>query len=229
MDLLSAIIGGIIAGGILLFVEYLVRGREKRREETEQHKLTFTNGERRITESIFRFLGPHSSVELMQSELGPPNKKLKEIGGLFLQNKTSTKETYSYVYYFKNAQIKITSKDGEIIDSLTIEAFDKDINFGNLFFNDTSKEQFLNVQTLTPEMLAESRVEEFLGCLDGYRAVQKALDFPDFLYLTYFCDYSGDGDVVDDPNLLIGSVITGVCLSSDAEAPSYINVERPYN
>jgi hypothetical protein len=202
VDLFSGIVGGIIAGSILLFVEYIIRRREKRYEETEQHKVKFTNDERRITDSIFRYLGPHSSVELMKSEFGPPNKKLKETGGVFLQNKESNKETYAYVYYFKNAQIKITSKNGDIIDSLTVEALDKDINFGNLFFNDPSKEQFLNVQTLTPEMLEEAKVEEFLGCLDGYSAVQKSLDFPDFLYLTYFCDYSGDGDVEQNSNLL---------------------------
>src|SRR5687767_3572092 len=115
-SLIIGVAAGVIASGIILLVELLIRRRERKREIADQRLVKFTNEERRITSSIFSFLGPRSSVELMKAELGPPNKKLTDSGGLFLKT-SQFSQTNSYMYFFKNCEVKITSKDNETIDS----------------------------------------------------------------------------------------------------------------
>jgi hypothetical protein len=218
-----------VAGGIVYLVQYVVHRREKKRDKEEGSVVRFTNEERRITRSIFNYLGPRSSIELMKTQLGPPNKKVKEKIGLFSEDPSfdDLEDTNSYIYFFKNAQVKITSKDNETIDSLSVVASDTDIAFNNLFyFNPDEKDEFLNVANLTPEMLEGCRAEQFLGCRDSFTVAQKVVGNPFFVYLTYFCDYSADEDVSKNPGLLVGSVINGICLSSDPNTVGYVFIEQ---
>src|SRR5688572_12153516 len=122
-NLLIGAAGGLIAGAILLLVEYLIRKREKRGEIAQQQVVKFANEERLITGSIFSYLGPRSSIELMKTELGPPNKKGRQLEGLFppyIEPECKPEESTVYLYFFKNADVKIISKDDETIDSLTV-------------------------------------------------------------------------------------------------------------
>jgi hypothetical protein len=223
-SLLIGAAGGLIAGAILLLVEYFVRRAEKKRELADQRLVRFANEKRLITGSIFNYLGPRSSIELMRGELGPPNKKLKEPVSLFRDyNSTGDEQTNSYVYLFKNAAVKITSKDDVMIDSLAVVGNDTDIQCNNLFYVNTDTEpEFLNKAILTNEMLEGCRVEEFPGCNDCFAAAQKGNDNPFYVYITYFCDYSTDDDISANPQLLAGTVINGICLSSSAETASYV-------
>jgi hypothetical protein len=221
-NLLIGAAGGIIAGAILLSVEYLLRHRERKRDRAEQRLVRFVNQERRVTETIFNYLGPGSSIELMKSELGPPNRTVKEPTGLF-RDDMSDNGINSYVYLFKNALVKIASKDGKTINNLTVLANDTDIAFNNLFFvNPDAEPQYLAVATLTREMLEDCRVEDFEGCRDAFAAAQKAVDNPFYVHITYFCESPGKGDISKNPELLVGSVIHGICLSAEAETANYV-------
>ncbi len=239
MELLIGAAGGLIAGGALLLVEYLVRRREKNQETEEQRIVRFTNEERKITGSIFNYLGPRSSIELMKSELGPPNKKSKEQLGLFYDEVTNDTVTISdsnepeevydvYVYFFKNASVKITSKDGETIESLTVLTNDKDISFPVFSFDAETRGGLLNVTTVTADIVENSRAQEFQGCRNIFTALQKPVGMPYRIYVTYFCDFlsgNSEKDITKNPEHLIGSVIEGVCYSSSPETSTYIFVE----
>lgn len=223
--LLSGAAGGLVVGAVLLFVEYyLIHRLEKRRDAAEQRTVKFSNEERRITGSIFNHLGPRSSIELMKGDLGPPNKKIIEREGSFVED-SNVKETNSYIYFFKNAQVKITSMDDATIDSLTVMAEGSDIIFSHLFFVDPNeKDKFLNQAKLTVEMLEGCETDQFWGCQDCFASACKEIGNPFHVYLTYFLD-SPKEDITQNPNLLIGSVIKGLCISSYREAPGYIFIE----
>jgi hypothetical protein len=224
MEWLIGLTGGLVAGGILLFVEYVLRKHEQKDAIAEERIIKFTNEERRITRSIFTYLGPGSSVELMKSDLGPPNKKLKAQVGLFATDVDDQPEdTNIYIYFFKNAHVKLTSLDGQTIDSITVAAHETDIAFNNLFFvNPDEKDDFLNVGKFTSEMLLGSKAEQFQGCNDCFSAVQTFVNSPFRIFQTYFCNYSGNGDITKNPEFLVGTVIDGICLSSRPDNASYI-------
>lgn len=228
-SLLIGAAGGLIAGGVLLFVEYLVRRREKHQEKEQQQIVKFTNEERRITGSIFNYLGPRSSIELMKSELGPPNKKSREQIGLFYDQESNNGPNSDsneleqlfdvYIYFFKNASVKITSKDGETIESLTVWANDKDISFPIYDSLDgETREEFLNDARITEDMAQSGRTESFPGCRDMFSAVQNQIGMPFRIYVTYFCEFS------DEAESLVGSVINAICFSSEGNTANYIFV-----
>src|SRR5687768_6035231 len=124
--LLIGAAGGLIAGLVVLLVEWLLGRLDKYREARQQLIIRFKNEERRITGSIFNHLGPRSSIELMKSDLGPPNRKMTEVLGLFMEDDqefpTEQETTNSYLYFFKNAAVKILSRDGLMIDALVVIA-----------------------------------------------------------------------------------------------------------
>jgi len=236
MELLIGAAGGLIAGGVLLLVEYLVRRGEKNQETEEERIVRFTNEERTITGSIFNYLGPRSSIELMKSELGPPNKKSKEQLGLFydatadaVTNPKEPEEVYDvYVYFFKNATVKVTSNDGETIESLTVLTNSKDISFPIFSFDAETREGHLNVTTVTADIVEMGRAQEFPGCRDIFTAIQKPVGMPYRIYVTYFVNFFSDDpekDITKNPEHLIGSVIEGVCYSSSPDTSTYIFVE----
>ena len=240
-SLVTAAVGGLIVGIVVLIVEYIVRRREKKGARVEQQIVRFSNEERKITGSIFNFLGPGSSIDLMKSELGPANKKGKEIGGLFSKETDSFQLTPeeiepegvkknetardSYLYFFKNASVKITSKDGQTIDSLTVIATDTDIAFSDTTFLDSEEERFLGVATITTDIIEGCNAEEFTGCRDCFTGVHKIIGNPFWIHVTYFCDfaeYDVEKNVTQNPEHLIGSVINGICLSSELDTVTYI-------
>jgi hypothetical protein len=52
-------------------------------------------------------------------------------------------DTHSYIYIFKNAHVKVTSKDNESIDSLTVTEADKSLSIGSLLTSEGSDSEQL--------------------------------------------------------------------------------------
>lgn len=231
-NLLVGVIGGLIAGLMLLLLEFLIRRSEKRQEKSERDVITFKNERRTITGSVFDYLAPGSSIEMMKEELGPPNKKWVSKPELFIPTDAGEEfyskqpEFHTYLYIFKNAHLKVFSEDREMIDTLTVIALNNDISFENIPFHANCQDSRLNV-AIVPKELFENEVyaEHFPGCRDLVTAIRVFVGNPFWTYITYFVNSETDAyelDLQEHPELLVGSTITGICLTKEAEHATYI-------
>lgn len=231
-SLLIGAVGGLISGLVVLIAEYFIVKRiEERREIEVKQTIRFKNETRRITGSVFNYLAPGSSIEIMKGELGPPNRKWMSSPELFvtideeLNEEPLEEKFHTYLYLFKNAHVKVLSRGNETIDVLTVVAWDKDISMELIPLYE-SDEQNLNVARVNRELIAlNGHAEHFPGCRDVVTAIRTFVGNPFWLYVTYFVDPECDAyemDLQKHPELLVGATITGVCLTKEAEHPSYI-------
>ncbi|MBK8809955.1 MAG: hypothetical protein IPN69_04400 [Acidobacteria bacterium] len=237
-NVLSGLIGAVIGVALTLIAEFFIRKYERNRDKRERQLVTFPHSERRIDEKIFDELSPGHAIELMKAVLGTPNKIFidtpvfttdffydKETGvelefdTEYAKEKHSERhhETTAYFYDFKNAQVKITSKNQETIDSLAVEYKDTPLRVPQLG---------LGWDDETPLVLGESKVTAELvdGCALSYERNMRYGDSivirlytgaPLYSYYTYFGypDWA-DGAEPDPekPETFIGGIITGVCV-----------------
>lgn len=223
--------GGLIVFLVTLVSEYFVRKYEKYQEKTEQQIVRFKNETRTITGTIFNYLGPGSSVEMMKSDLGPPNRQFTTEAGLYGSETLGlpsddeldySKEFTAYLYLFKNAQVKLLSEDKVTIVALTVMANGKDIL---LPFEEA---QFLNSYMIEMDFFEDKKIiaEHIPGCSDTVTALSASYYRPSPMVITYFCyhdqvDYY-EADLTNNPKELIGARINGVCISSDLDTVSYL-------
>jgi len=234
-SVVSGAAGGLIVFLVSLIAEFLVRQWEKSREKSEQQIVRFKNETRKITGAIFTYLGPDASVEMMKSDLGPPNKQYGTDAGLFTlkeseeasfpveENAEYVPRFTAYLYFFQNGQVKIISENRESIVALTVMATDESISMP---FSET---EFINECKVDESFFEDSDVvaEHMPGCRDTVTAICSSRSFPGIqIATTYFChaydkDFH-DADLENNPRELIGAIVHGVCISKGIENVSYI-------
>lgn len=231
-------LGGVLIG--LVAEHSWIYFREKGKEN-RQKQIIFPNDERILPESVFHQLSPGSSIDLMKAALGTPNKTYKDYEPVYAEinydengdpyevGYDESRFTNAYTYNFKNAYLKVTSKDRETIDSLAVEVKEGDLSTGHLPLGWGDGEG--------PEpicILGLSKVNQELAeiCTPAYWQSRYESVFvlrlytaaPLYTYYTYFGSPDFENGLEpskDDANSFIGSTITGVCLHS-TETDCYI-------
>ena len=237
-NVIAGIIGGMVGVVITLVAEFFIRRYEKSKDKEEQTLVVFKNQTRKIDGSIYRYLGPGSSVEMMKSDLGPPNRQYGTDAGLFTEelhmpdpdpsDPETQPEEYepaftAYLYFFENAHVKLISRDGVSIDALTIIALSNTVPIPD------DPDAFLNRYKIDEAFFGTGRIkaEHFPGCTDTLTAIcSMRYSFGFSQVITYFCeDFSRDfyePDLEKNPKELIGATAYGVCVSNKIDTVSYI-------
>jgi hypothetical protein len=113
----SSLVGAVIGGFVVLAAEQVISSLKERRKTRQGRVVRHPNAEKIISESIYYDLSPGKTVQLMKEMLGVPTKYSRLDFPVFSEDEA---ETQSYLYMFKNAFVKITSRDNESIDTLTV-------------------------------------------------------------------------------------------------------------
>lgn len=249
MDILTALLIGTGGAVIALFFEHLYLSVREKRKEERQKLIKFPNSERIINETIFDKLSPGRSVELMKTVLGTPDKKYQdsepafkeyreEEEGLMVYEFDSEEDrekyeenkynTTAYFYDLKNAQVKITSKDGETINSLAVEVKEGTLDVSSLPLgwisaDEEAEEKILLGETkVNRELVESSRLDYEVSRYDHIIIMSIYTAAPLYTHYTYTGTPNFDNDIdKDNPESFIGGTITGVCLHDD-EHDSYI-------
>lgn len=238
--------GGTLAAGIILFIaESYRRHRWRLRESRESRKIKFPNAQRRIDNSIFTSLSHGSTIELMKSALGTPDRYSQWDDPVFLQSGFNPEsdempegydegrglKTHSYLYSFANANVKITSQDNLTIDSLTVLPTEAGFSFSGLRFHwgEEDGDTLIFGETTVPQEMAEDCRAEYLTTRwDRCLVLSGYLASPTYDYETYFCFKSPGISEADlkDPSTFVGATIEGVCLSSEDTKVFYIYTQE---
>jgi len=159
----------------------------------------------------------------MKAMLGAPNKTAKEDHALFTEKEVKTNV---YFYFFENANLKITSRDKEVIDSLTLICHDNSISLDYFLLDSDEGSLRLGELKVTKAFVDYGIRHDYLQArLDSSFALQIRTAAPNYLTYTYFG--FGGGGIRDyyannDPSAFIGETIDGVCLSEDPDSSFYI-------
>jgi hypothetical protein len=134
-------------------------------------------------------------------------------------------KTHSYLYSLENAYIKVTSKDNESIDSLTVMGLDSSFSLEYLVLPDGIKAGKYGERIITSELI-EACNHSFIQTM---RDVSFVLEYytsaPHYLHYTFFGPPDpGAHEYLEtkDPNLFIGGTINGICVSASTEDIYYI-------
>jgi hypothetical protein len=220
-ELIVAFVSSVIGGLIVLLVEQLTSSRRERTREDKLRRVRDSNADRIITDDIFQSLGPSNSVALMRQMLGVPNKYRKEELAVLSDRMT---ETNSYLYMFKNAMVKITSKDNETIDTLTVICSDNSLSVSGLIFPCESKDLRFGKVTVCPELLENSDCTFLQTRIDASFAISWTNAAPIYLTYTYFgfAERGFEFHKNNDAKVFLGGTIDGVCISNMGEDGYYI-------
>ncbi|AHJ97635.1 hypothetical protein Hsw_2040 [Hymenobacter swuensis DY53] len=241
-NILSGLIGGLLVW--LLQQTYLNYRENKKKKETiaerakeleKQKTITLQNTDKVITgEAIWR-LKPGSSVELMRHILGIPLKYSDNEQSIFDtfsdELVEASKKYYSYLYLFKNANIKICTQDNMTIDAITICAINEPVTVPTL--------NYALDEEIGTDNLAEAKVNQTLidKCqkheyistrIDSSFALQLWIPNPIYLSYTYFGhapDVSIEYAESKDPSLFLDKEIWGLCLSNNNDAFFIFDIE----
>lgn len=230
----------------ILQVKTFERSEEQRKEnEFEREKqikeslrVKSKNSQRTIDSEIFYFLSPGKSIESMKDILGVANvisnedypvfedefinpRQVIEDSKIEVENKTN-----SYLYLFKNASVKVTSKNNKSVDSLTVINYDEDLDFEYLLFSWGNDENGRFGKTKVSKDMVEN--------CDRHTLIQTRIDnsfvltfnTPAPTYFTYtyfgFCYKHSSYHKEQNPIEFINSFIDGVCISKSENDIYYI-------
>lgn len=226
-ELASSIISGIV-GGLIVWViqQWYSNKREKGKQELDLIASP-SHSKKVINASILDMLKPGRDINLMFETLGQPAIKANSDSGVFADDSI---ETNSYLYFLKNAYLKITSKNNETIDSLTVFPYDTFFRLGGLpnpmeletiVLNET-KINTINEEGFDHTVIVARHDETF--------AIKQTVVNPLNLVYTYFGVFGGDNfmgnwrsyKLNNDPRAFIGGMLTGICISSLDEDAFYI-------
>ncbi len=249
--IVSGLASGLVVAIAVLLAEYIIRKREKAREKAEALRIEFPNSKRLIQPDIFHKLGPGGSIELMKSVLGAADNTFIDSIPVFEENREEESgllvhefsddeakakfeetrfNTTAYLYDFKNATVKITSKNEETIDSLALDVkFEYTLNCSDLPLGFVTTETgegdlslILGESKVDKDFAESSRLDHVFSRQDSYFICSIYTAGP--LYLHYTCFGFPMGDVMPDkqkPETFVGQTITGICIHRD-ELECYI-------
>ncbi|WP_288879236.1 hypothetical protein [Pedobacter panaciterrae] len=226
-ELTSSIISGIVGGLIVWVVQQWYSNRRERIKQDQDLIASSSHSKKVINAHILDMLKPGRDINLVYETLGQPAIKAKSDLGVFSDESVTTN---SYLYVLKNAYLKITSKNNESIDSLTIFPFDtrfkleglpNPMGLDTIIFNESQINGF-NEEGFGHTVIVARHDESF--------AISQTIVNPLNLVYTYFGYFGGDDSMGNwrtyklnnDPKAFIGGTLTGICISSLDEDAFYI-------
>jgi hypothetical protein len=225
-EIINGTVSGII-GGLVVAAGQTVYSEWKEVRKQKRDRIVGSNSKGRvITSAMFWDLKPGTSLDMMREMLGAPSIVSKLDSNVFNENDF---ETNSYLYFFKNSLVKITSKDKESISSLTLIPHDKSLELDILPTEERCG--IINEMTVTPRLLELAHPKTHLSTIRVcVFAVYVRLGAPLYRAHTYFIEHWArhSADEEDfDYNQLLGKKICGVCISNNDENVYYIyDIER---
>lgn len=215
-------LGGTIVGGVIVWViqQYYLNRREKERLESLQ-VIKSSHSDKIITTEIFFDLAPGKSIELMKQMLGAPRTCGRLDAPVFSNDSV---ETHSYLYFFQNGMLKITSVDNEVIDTLTVFG-DSRLSVEKLFYPVESPTYSLGEVKVCAELVAAGEVSIIASMRDSSFAIRYTVPAPIYLSYTYFggSDKVWDFRKSNDATVFIGETIEGVCISRQSQEAYFIS------
>jgi len=226
-ELTSSIISGIVGGLIVWMIQQWYSNRREKKKQEQDLVASPLHSKKIITADILDMLKPGRDINLMFETLGQPAVRAKNDSGVFSDE---TIETSSYLYFLKNAYVKVTSKSNEIIDSLTVFPYDKSIKLKHvpnplglesIILNDT-KIRTTHEENFEHTVIVARHDESF--------AIKQTIVNPLNLQFTYFGLFGGENfmgnwrayKLTNDPSAFSGGTLTGICISSLDEDAFYI-------
>ena len=218
-----SVVSGFIGAFILWLIQQRYLNKQAGSKEELSKRIVSPNRERVIGSDIFTEVGSGRDVALMRAMLGVPNKTSKTDDALFIKKSVKTN---SFLYFFKNANVKITSRDGMVIDSLTVLCHDKSLSLDYFLMDFEDDSLRLGELRVSKEFVEYELRHDYLQArLDSSFALQLTTAAPHYLTFTYF-GFGGDGIAeyykTKNPAAFIGETIDGICISEDKNLSFYI-------
>lgn len=220
----NSIITGAVGGLIVLGVQEIISLYRVQKKSNSEKLITpkrYTH--KHITNDVLQELSPGSNLELMRELLGTPIKYNKTDYPVFQEKKIATN---SYLFSFKNALLKITSKDNISIDSVTVIAHDCSIELDKIAFNSPNNEYRLNKARIDQTIIDHLTNHDFIKTrIDASFALQFYIPNPLYKSFTYFGTSIEKGfTYLEDknPSNFTNEIISGFCISNDSEDTYFI-------
>ncbi|WP_163398494.1 hypothetical protein [Flavobacterium fluviatile] len=210
MDILLNFISAIIGGLIVWAVQQLYQNN---RENKKSKHVQIRHKEKILDFEILEKLKPGMHIDLMKEYFGNPYKLFKDDDEVFNEKLITTN---SYLYSFRNADIKITSKDNLTIDTVTVFPRDKTFNITKFVEGLNLNSSKINLARVNEELLSISEHTFIAARLDYCFALKYRIANPLYLTITLFGVMEGDFHEyfeTEDPNLFLNGLITGICIS----------------
>ena len=238
-EILIALISSVVSGlAVWLIQQAYTNKRERRREEADR-TIKSLNDNRVVSDDIFETLAPGRSIELMKEMLGVPDIFRRRDAPLFVdmlllpdgeedlaEDKLDKSiDTHSYIYMFKNAHVKITSRDNVSIDSLTVMSEDKSLSADSLLLPEGIESAGFGDLKVTSDLTDAIMYHRYIRTMkDSFFAMNAPTGPPMHQHLTFFgySEKSNEYEETNDPKILIGAHIEGVCISANLGDVYYI-------
>ncbi len=247
----ATILAGVIGGAVVLLFEQVYLHVREKRKENRNLLVSFPNTQRIIDKTIFSNLSPGHTIELMRASLGTPDKTFIDTDPVFTQYREEEEgltryefpteedeakyeehlhQTTAYFYDFKNAQVKITSKNKETIDSLSVVVKEGVLDVSELPLSwiggdsENIEPFLLGEKKVDKDLIEFSRLEYEFSRYDNIIVLSVYTAAPLYTHYTYFGypDFRDDVEIdKNNPESFVGGTITGVCLHDD-EYNAYI-------
>lgn len=225
-EVLIAIVSTVVGGVIIWIIQQYYLNRRENRKSKAQRIVRPPNDERLITNDIFRNLCPGSSTAFMKELLGAPNKFSRVDSPVFVEITYEPSKTNSYLYLFGNANIKIASKDDEIIDSLTVISEDKSLTLHDLAIQTSQNNLSLGELKVDRSLLEIIDHSEMITTrFDSSFAIEYNTAAPLHQCYTLFGFSNKYMEFAEnhDPAVFLGAVINGICISYSVEESYFIH------
>lgn len=214
----SSLVGAVIGGFVVLAAEQVISSFKERRKTRQGRVVRHPNADKIVSESIYYDLSPGKTVQLMKEMLGVPTKYSRLDFPVFSEDEA---DTHSYLYMFKNAFVKITSRDNESIDTLTVLPLEESFPMSSLLLpDDVTADKFRDFK-VTPQLVEWEWNHTYISTLrDSAFAIEFHTGPPTRLHYVFF-GYGGsreDYEKVGSPKVFIGQKINGLCISSSEDA-----------
>lgn len=214
---LFSIVGAIVAGLVIVAFEQLLAARKERRKQLASNVVRDPNADKVISDGIYYDLAPGKTVELMRQMLGVPTKYSRLDFPVFSEDEV---KTHSYLYIFKNAYVKVSSKDNETIDTLTVLPWEDSFPIASLLLpEDVEATTFRNFK-VTPGLVQFEWNHTYISTIrDSAFAFEFRTGPPTHLHYVFF-GYGGTREKYEKtktPKAFIGEEINGLCISSTDE------------
>jgi len=180
------------------------------------------HGEKILDKSTLYSLKPEMNIETVKETLGKAIIEFTEDDPVF---KETVCKTNSFIYIFKNANVKITSKDNKKIDTITVFPTDKKFDFENYANHLNLKSYIFNKARVNDSLISESK-HTFLAARHDYSfAFKYSLANSFYLQITLFGHFEKDWEIYfkdKNPDIFLNCTINGICISGYNEETYYI-------
>src|ERR1044072_7181738 len=234
-DIVIALVSSVIAGLAVWIIQQAYTNRREKKREAASKTVKSLNDDKMVSDDIFGKLAPGRSIELMKHMLGVPDIFRRSDTPIFKDRAEfgtdsddepdpDTIDTHSYIYMFKNAHVKITSRDNESIDSLTVIGEDKSLSADSLLIPDgIESANFANLKVWS-ELVDSVSYHKYVRTMkESFFALDAPTGPPMHQHVTFF-GFPRDEyyEESNDLKRLLGAQIEGVCISANLADVYYI-------